>query len=63
METAVRDRGDADVIVMAAAVADFRPKAPEGDKIKKAGGPPEVVLEALPLVLHQGELLLQVNDL
>jgi phosphopantothenoylcysteine decarboxylase/phosphopantothenate--cysteine ligase len=35
----------ADVVVMAAAVADFRPVRVSGHKIKKAGGPPEVVLE------------------
>jgi phosphopantothenoylcysteine decarboxylase/phosphopantothenate--cysteine ligase len=37
--------GDVDVVVMAAAVADFRPKAAAGEKIKKAAGPPEIVLE------------------
>jgi phosphopantothenoylcysteine decarboxylase / phosphopantothenate---cysteine ligase len=35
----------ADVVVMAAAVADFRPVAAADRKIKKAGGAPEVVLE------------------
>lgn len=35
----------ADVIVMAAAVADFRPKAPQEGKIPKSEGVPEVVLE------------------
>ncbi len=34
---------DADVIVMAAAVADFRPAAPAESKIKKADGPPEPI--------------------
>ena len=34
-----------DVVVMAAAVADFRPKAAADTKIKKDAGPPEVVLE------------------
>ena len=34
-----------DVIVMAAAVADFRPKAPSDTKTKKEDGPPEIVLE------------------
>ncbi|HZI38964.1 MAG TPA: bifunctional phosphopantothenoylcysteine decarboxylase/phosphopantothenate--cysteine ligase CoaBC [Acidimicrobiia bacterium] len=37
--------GDLDVVVMAAAVADFRPKASAQEKIKKAAGPPEIVLE------------------
>jgi phosphopantothenoylcysteine decarboxylase/phosphopantothenate--cysteine ligase len=35
----------ADVVVMAAAVADFRPKAASAQKIKKADGVPEIVLE------------------
>jgi phosphopantothenoylcysteine decarboxylase/phosphopantothenate--cysteine ligase len=34
-----------DVLLMAAAVADFRPAAPVTHKIKKAGGPPDVALE------------------
>jgi phosphopantothenoylcysteine decarboxylase/phosphopantothenate--cysteine ligase len=46
MAGAVLDRFEAvDVVVMAAAVADFRPKASAREKIKKAGGPPEIVLE------------------
>jgi len=35
----------ADVVIMAAAVADFRPKAVASQKLKKAEGVPEVVLE------------------
>jgi phosphopantothenoylcysteine decarboxylase/phosphopantothenate--cysteine ligase len=35
----------ADAVIMAAAVADFRPKAPATQKIKKADGLPEIVLE------------------
>jgi len=46
MADAVLSRfADVDVVVMAAAVADFRPKASAPEKIKKAGGPPEIVLE------------------
>ena len=46
MQDAVMARADwADVIVMAAAVADFRPKAPPDRKIKKDEGVPEIVLE------------------
>jgi phosphopantothenoylcysteine decarboxylase/phosphopantothenate--cysteine ligase len=46
MEEAVLARSDeADVVVMAAAVADFRPKVAAGEKIKKHEGVPEVVLE------------------
>jgi phosphopantothenoylcysteine decarboxylase / phosphopantothenate---cysteine ligase len=41
----------ADVVVMAAAVADFRPKVAEIGKIKKDGGVPEIVLEATPDIL------------
>ena len=46
MHEAVLERADADVIVMAAAVADFRPVDTSDSKIKKDGGPPEVLLEA-----------------
>jgi phosphopantothenoylcysteine decarboxylase/phosphopantothenate--cysteine ligase len=46
MEHAVLSRSDGcDVVVMAAAVADFRPVAPAGQKIKKHDGTPEIVLE------------------
>jgi phosphopantothenoylcysteine decarboxylase/phosphopantothenate--cysteine ligase len=43
---------DADVVVMAAAVADFRPAATVDHKIKKSGhAPPSIVLEENPDVL------------
>ena len=46
MEAAVLARGpSADAVVMAAAVADFRPKAPASGKLPKSEGPPEIVLE------------------
>jgi phosphopantothenoylcysteine decarboxylase/phosphopantothenate--cysteine ligase len=46
MATVVLDRFPAcDVVVMAAAVADFRPKAVADAKLKKHDGVPEVVLE------------------
>jgi len=45
MHREVTARGDADVVVMAAAVADFRPRRVADEKIKKADGVPEVVLE------------------
>ncbi len=46
MEDAVLARaGDADVVVMAAAVADFRPKATAPEKLRKSDGLPELVLE------------------
>ncbi len=46
MQAAVLAHRDAsDVIVMAAAVADFRPAAPAEGKIKKDAGVPQIVLE------------------
>jgi phosphopantothenoylcysteine decarboxylase / phosphopantothenate---cysteine ligase len=46
MEAVVMPRAaTADIVVMAAAVADFRPKAPPDRKIKKDEGLPEVILE------------------
>jgi phosphopantothenoylcysteine decarboxylase/phosphopantothenate--cysteine ligase len=51
MHEAVLERSDADVIVMAAAVADFRPVETSDSKIKKDGGPPELLLEATPDIL------------
>ena len=44
---------DSDVVVMAAAVADFRPKAVADEKLKKRDGVPEVVLEPTPDVLAE----------
>jgi phosphopantothenoylcysteine decarboxylase/phosphopantothenate--cysteine ligase len=41
----------ADIVIMAAAVADFRPKVIEAGKIKKEGGPPEILLEPTPDIL------------
>jgi phosphopantothenoylcysteine decarboxylase / phosphopantothenate---cysteine ligase len=40
-----------DVVVMAAAVADFRPKAAAAEKLKKHDGVPELVLEPTPDIL------------
>jgi phosphopantothenoylcysteine decarboxylase/phosphopantothenate--cysteine ligase len=51
MEAAVGRHTEADVIIMAAAVADFRPKAAADHKLKKADGPPDVVLEPTPDIL------------
>jgi phosphopantothenoylcysteine decarboxylase / phosphopantothenate---cysteine ligase len=44
---------DADVIVKAAAVADFRPGAASAQKIKKASGPPEIELVPNPDILAE----------
>jgi phosphopantothenoylcysteine decarboxylase/phosphopantothenate--cysteine ligase len=43
----------ADAVVMAAAVADFRPKAAAPDKLKKEHGVPELVLEPTPDILAE----------
>lgn len=52
MEAAmVAEAAVADVVVMAAAVADFRPFAVADHKIKKGGAVPEVVLEPTPDIL------------
>jgi len=45
MEAAVMPRRDADIIVMAAAVADFRPAQVAGHKIRKGDTVPQIVLE------------------
>lgn len=42
---------EVDVVVMAAAVADFRPKESAPSKLKKAEGAPEVILEPTPDIL------------
>ncbi len=41
----------ADVLVMAAAVADFRPVSPVDQKIKKESGVPQIILETTPDIL------------
>jgi len=41
----------ADVVIMAAAVADFRPKVSASNKIKKDDGVPDIVLEPTPDIL------------
>jgi phosphopantothenoylcysteine decarboxylase / phosphopantothenate---cysteine ligase len=52
MADAVLSRfSESDVVVMAAAVADFRPKAVADEKLKKRDGVPEVVLEPTPDIL------------
>jgi phosphopantothenoylcysteine decarboxylase/phosphopantothenate--cysteine ligase len=40
-----------DVAVLAAAVADFRPKDPDGGKLRRADGPPDIELEPTPDIL------------
>ena len=54
MERAVLARAaQADVVVMAAAVADFRPKVVAETKLHKADGLPELVLEPTPDILAE----------
>ena len=50
-EAVERHAADADVVVMAAAVADFRPKAQADGKLKKSDGVPEIILEPTPDIL------------
>ncbi len=50
MDEAVR-RTPADIAVMAAAVADFRPSSSSEAKLSRADGPPEIVLEDNPDIL------------
>jgi phosphopantothenoylcysteine decarboxylase/phosphopantothenate--cysteine ligase len=54
MHRAVISAADAaDVVVMAAAVADFRPKAVSDGKLKKESGAPELHLEPTPDILRE----------
>ncbi len=54
MRTAMTDAaGRSDVVVMAAAVADFRPAAAATGKLKKRDGIPEIVLEPTPDILAE----------
>jgi phosphopantothenoylcysteine decarboxylase/phosphopantothenate--cysteine ligase len=49
----LEEAAEADALVMAAAVADFRPVAPTGEKIKRARGVPQIVLETTPDILAE----------
>jgi phosphopantothenoylcysteine decarboxylase/phosphopantothenate--cysteine ligase len=54
MRAAVVERfADADLLVMAAAVADFRPKTIAEVKLKKDAGAPEILLEPTPDILAE----------
>ena len=53
MRSAVSAHADADAIVMAAAVADFRPKVAADRKLKKEQGVPELVFEPTPDILRE----------
>ena len=52
-EAVLQAAASADVVVMAAAVADFRPKAPAPGKLSKADGLPDIVLEPTPDILRE----------
>ena len=45
LDAVLSESADADVLIMAAAVADFRPKQIEGKKMKKRDGIPQIELE------------------
>jgi phosphopantothenoylcysteine decarboxylase/phosphopantothenate--cysteine ligase len=52
MEAAMHEAAnDHQIVVMAAAVADFRPVTPASHKLKKHDGPPQIVLEPTPDIL------------
>ena len=53
MRTAVLAHADADAFVMAAAVADFRPKVAADRKLKKDQGVPDLVFEPTPDILRE----------
>jgi phosphopantothenoylcysteine decarboxylase/phosphopantothenate--cysteine ligase len=53
MRGAVLAHADADAIVMAAAVADFRPKLAAEQKLKKDQGVPDLVFEPTPDILRE----------
>jgi phosphopantothenoylcysteine decarboxylase/phosphopantothenate--cysteine ligase len=53
MRTAVLAQTDADAVVMAAAVADFRPKVAADRKLKKDQGVPDLVFEPTPDILRE----------
>jgi phosphopantothenoylcysteine decarboxylase/phosphopantothenate--cysteine ligase len=51
LEAVTRELHGQDVLVMAAAVADFRPSAAEGTKIARAGAPASIDLEPTPDII------------
>jgi phosphopantothenoylcysteine decarboxylase/phosphopantothenate--cysteine ligase len=51
LEAVLAEIPQAEGLIMAAAVADFRPATPAGEKIKKEVGPPEIRLEPTPDIL------------
>lgn len=51
LETVLAESAGADALIMAAAVADFRPKQVAEDKLKKRDGIPKIEFEAVPDIL------------
>ncbi len=52
LEAVLAESADADALIMAAAVADFRPKDAAGSKMKKRDGIPQIALEATEDILE-----------
>lgn len=52
-EAVAKAVGDASVLIMAAAVSDWRPVQASKGKLKKSAGPPELKLEATPDILAE----------
>jgi len=51
LEAVLAEIPQAEALIMAAAVADYRPASPAGEKIKKESGPPKIRLELTPDIL------------
>jgi phosphopantothenoylcysteine decarboxylase / phosphopantothenate---cysteine ligase len=51
LEAVLSEAAGADALIMAAAVADFRPSQPSSQKLKKESGIPEIKLELAPDIL------------
>ena len=56
LDCVLTESADSDALIMAAAVADFRPKAMAKDKIKKEGGIPRIELEGTEDILKMVSL-------
>ncbi len=52
LDAVLKESADADALIMAAAVADFRPKQVAGNKMKKRDGIPQIELEATEDILE-----------
>jgi phosphopantothenoylcysteine decarboxylase/phosphopantothenate--cysteine ligase len=57
LDSVVTESAGADALIMAAAVADFRPKTEAHDKLKKQDGIPEIKLEATQDILFEAAAL------